>query len=107
MKTIKFAQPLIPLILSRQKSTTWRVNDEKNLSPSEIVNLLNDTREEFGKAEILNIKEKIFGNLDDEDKEGHEKFSSDKEMYETYSRYYGFQIVPETKLKIIKFKLLK
>jgi len=107
MKTLKFSEPLVPLILSSKKNTTWRVNDDKNLLVGETIDLLNNLGEKFSQAEILSIKEKIFGNLDDEDKEGHEKFLSNEEMYDTYSRYYGFNIAPETKLKIIKFKLLK
>ncbi|MBU2616494.1 MAG: ASCH domain-containing protein [Nanoarchaeota archaeon] len=107
MKTIKFAQPLIPLILSRQKSTTWRINDEKDLTVGETIDLLNALGEKFGQAEILNVKDTKFDDLNSEDKEGHESFLSDEDMYNTYSRYYSFRVVPETKLKIIKFKLLK
>jgi hypothetical protein len=56
---------------------------------------------------VVSVKETAFGKLTDEDKEGHEKFNSDDEMYRTYSRYYGLTIKPETELKIIRFKLLR
>ena len=52
------------------------------------------------------IKECYEKELTKEDWEGHEKFKSDKEMYKTYSKYYGFEATPETNVKIIKFKLL-
>jgi hypothetical protein len=52
------------------------------------------------------VKNTTFGKLTEEDKEGHEEFSSDGEMYKIYSGYYGFQVDSKTELKIIKFKLL-
>jgi len=51
------------------------------------------------------VKETTFGKLTKRDKEGHEEFSSDDEMYRTYSRYYKTCVKPETKLKIITFRL--
>jgi hypothetical protein len=32
MKTLKFYDNLIPLILSGEKTSTWRIFDDKNLS---------------------------------------------------------------------------
>jgi hypothetical protein len=43
--------------------------------------------------------------LSEADKEGHETFASNEEMYKTYSRYYQRTVTPETSVKIIRFKL--
>lgn len=43
--------------------------------------------------------------LVDSDFDGHEKFSSEEEMYKTYRTYYGEKVGPDTFVKIIRFKL--
>tara|TARA_Y100000034_G_C6829245_1_gene374179 strand:- start:807 stop:1127 length:321 start_codon:yes stop_codon:yes gene_type:complete len=105
MKSLKFANSLIQLILDGKKINTWRINDDKNLTENDILSLINIKREEFAKAIIISVKETTFEEVDQCDKEGHEKFSSDEEMYRTYSKYYNINVTPQTKLKIIGFKL--
>ncbi len=53
------------------------------------------------------VRETSFGKLAPEDKKGHEPFSSDREMYETYSRYYKISVTPQTPIKVIRFRLVK
>jgi len=105
MKRLKFVTP--DLILKENKTTTWRINDEKNISVGDHLSLCDVNGKEFAKAEVTSVRETIFKNLTEEDKEGHEKFLSDKEMYHTYSGYYKMEVTPKTKLKIIKFQLMK
>lgn len=106
MKQIKFTRPLSQQILTGTKTTTWRLFDDKDLKEVDLLELLvSDTKEKFAEATILKLTEKTFSNLTNEDWEGHGKFSSDQEMYETYSRYYNQKVTPQTKLKIIKFRL--
>ena len=116
-KKLLFATGLPELVLSGEKTTTWRVDDPKNI-PFVSLNVKvgdqlsfcrNDSGAEFAKAVILAIEKTTFGNLSKEEKEGHEKFASEKEMYETYNRYYtalGIPIIPDTKIKILRFRLL-
>jgi len=107
MKTLKFDGNLPELILKGEKVTTWRVNDDKDLQAGDRIKLLRRIDlSEFGVAELTKVKETTFDALVEEDWEGHERFSSAQEMYETYTRYYKFNVTPNTKLKIIKFKLL-
>ena len=106
MKQLRFAEPLPKLVLGGQKDTTWRINDDKEISVGDQLSLCYNDRREFAKAEVLWVKETTFENLSNEDKEGHEKFSSDEEMLQTYSGYYNMKVEPKTKIKIIKFKLL-
>lgn len=108
MKTLKFSQKHIPSILSGQKTITWRCFDDKDLEKGdEILFLDNETKEPFARAALLEVREKTFGELDGEDKKGHEEFRNNEEMLKTYSEYYRTEITPDTPLKIIKFKILE
>ncbi len=107
MKTLKFAPYLVPLILSGEKVSTWRLFDDKNLSVRDQLEFINkETGEKFGEAEITAIKEKPLGDVEDSDYNGHEKFESKEEMIESYRKYYGDEVSLETSIKIIDFKLL-
>ena len=60
----------------------------------------------FGKAEIISIKETTLGALTPEDKDGHESFSSDGEMYKKYAKLYKQPVTPSTAVMVIKFKMM-
>lgn len=105
MKILKFAEPLPKLILDGLKNTTWRITDYKISVGDQISLCYNDGRE-FAKATAIGVKQTTFRNLTAEDKEGHEKYQSDEEMYQTFSKYYDTKVTPETRLFVIKFKLL-
>ncbi len=107
MKTLKFRESLSKLILQGKKNVTWRLFDDKKISSEEIVSFLVwETKEEFAKAKLTSVKKTTFGELTEEDWEGHEEFSSQEEMYKTYSKYYNRQVDKNTPLKIIKFELI-
>ena len=104
---LKFAGELPKLILEGKKDTTWRINDEKNIEEGDVLILIStESLKEFGKANVIKVNNTTFKNLNYNDKEGHEKFITEEEMYETYSKYYNTKIIPETKVKVITFKLL-
>jgi len=107
MKSLKFAPQLVPLILKGEKTITWRLFDDKNLQEGDLVHFLNSgTTKEFATAKLIKVVSKKMREVDDEDFDGHEKFTSQEQMYETYSNYYNKQITPETVVKVVKFKLL-
>ncbi|MBI4158967.1 ASCH domain-containing protein [Candidatus Woesearchaeota archaeon] len=107
MKSLKFYPILIPLILSKRKTVTWRLFDDKNLKEGDIVNFINTkTLGKFAKAELTNIKIKKFKELTEDDWNGHEKYNSNKTMYKKYTEYYKKPINGETELKIISFRLI-
>lgn len=107
MKTLKFSPNLVPLVLSGEKTTTWRLWDDKDLTVCDQVRFLdNETKEEFAVAELNSVKETKFKDLVEYDWAGHEKFDSDQEMYQSYSKAYSREVTPETDLKIVHFKLL-
>ncbi len=108
MKTLKFRKKLSELILANDKDSTWRLFDDKDLSVGdEISFLVWETSEEFAKVKIIDTKETTFGNLTDEDWDGHEKYDSEEEMYETFSEYYDREVDGGSPVKIIKFELIK
>jgi hypothetical protein len=107
MKKLKFSDPLPELILTGQKDLTWRIEDEKGIAVGDELSLCHKDGKEFAKAKVTAVKEATFGNMAEEDKRGHEEFSSDEEMYKTYSKYYKMKVTPKTRVKIIRFKLLK
>lgn len=105
-KQLRFAEPLPNLVLNGQKDTTWRINDDKQISTGDHLSLCHNNKQEFGQAEVIWVKETTFENLTQEDKEWHERFSSNEEMLETYTKYYNIKVELKTKVKVIKFKLL-
>lgn len=107
MKTIKFRDYLVPLVLSGKKISTWRLFDDKDLSAGDVVELqVFVTKEVFAKARIERVVVKPFKMLNTQDKAGHESFASDLEMYKTYSEYYQVKVDGDTPVKIIWFELL-
>lgn len=107
MKTLKFSKDLVPLVISGEKFITWRFFDDKNLTLGDELEFINkNTLETFGYAKITEIREKKLGELIESDYDGHEKFSSNSEMIETYKRYYGDKVDENTIIKIIKFSFV-
>ncbi len=105
MKTLKFAPRLVPKILSGEKTSTWRLFDDKDLQVGDILTFINkETLEEFGTAKVITLKIKTLGTLTETDWKGHEKFESDKAMYTQYRKYYGEKVSPESELKILEFE---
>lgn len=95
-------------MLSGEKNSTWRLWDDKNLREGDFLDFLNSkTGNIFATAKVTKVVEKPLGQLNREDKLGHESFSSDKKMYETYSKYYQKEVNPKTTVKIIWFDLTK
>ena len=105
-KTLKFRDNLTKLVLAGEKNLTWRLFDDKDLAEGDEVDLINwKTKEKFGEAKLVKVWEKKMGELQESDFDGHEKFSSNEEMYKTYRLYYGDKVGPDTIVKIIRFQL--
>jgi|SRR3989344_6595679 len=107
MKTLKFRSNLIKPILEGVKTSTWRLFDDKNLSKEDKISLIDwKTKIEFKKAIITEVIERSFDELTPEDLKGHEKYNSKEDMYKGYEEYYNKPVNENTKVKIIRFKLL-
>jgi len=107
MKTLKFRKELSELILNGQKTSTWRLFDDKDLSVGDIVSFVVwETGEEFARVELIFVKETTFGQLTSNDWEGHESFESEEKMYKVYEEYYKRPVDENSPVKIIKFRFL-
>lgn len=108
MKSIKFRDYLVKLVLSGEKDSTWRIFDDKNLTVGDVVDLINwNTGLAFGKAKLLDIKEKKVKDLGEEDFDGHEKYENEEAMYKELKKFYGEAVTGDTIVKIIKFKVVE
>src|SRR5258708_7912899 len=102
MKTLKFAPELVLQILAGDKTSTWRLFDDKDLKyGDELIFLNKETGKSFGTATITKLTIKTLGTLTDADWMGHEKFASGDEMYTTYRKYYGETVDKDTEVKIL------
>ncbi len=108
MKFLKFSENLLPLIISGEKTATWRLFDDKNLQKSDELVLVNQVDgKNFALAKIVAVTEKTLGEIRESDFAGHEKFESKEKMFEMYSSYYGDRINDGTVVKMINFKILR
>lgn len=106
MKVIKFHKDLVPLVLSGEKKSTWRLFDDKDLSLGDEIELREfGVSNPFAKAKILKVVVKQFKDLTNIDKIGHEQYINDDEMYRTYSGYYKTEVDSESEVKIVWFEL--
>ena len=105
-KAIKFATELVPLILTGEKTSTWRLFDDKDLQTGDQIELFEFGQDQpFATAVISTVVETTFGKLTAEDKAGHEDYSDDQDMYDTFSGYYKTEVGSDTELKIIHFEV--
>lgn len=104
MKTLKFTSELCTLILTGQKTSTWRLFDDKDLQLGDSLTFINkETGESFGTAVISKLVVKTLGTLEDADWTGHERFASEDAMYAAYRTYYGDKVTPDTEVKLLSF----
>jgi 8-oxo-dGTP pyrophosphatase MutT (NUDIX family) len=107
LKTLKFAPHLVPLVISGEKTSTWRLFDDKDLQKDDHLIFINkETGKEFAKSIITEVRETELGKVTEADYDGHEKFESKEKMFEAYRNYYGLKVTPDSILKIIKFELI-
>jgi len=107
MKTLKFRKQLAELIKKGEKSTTWRLFDDKNLSVDDEVDfVVSETGEEFARVKIILVKETSLGELTEGDWAGHERYESEEIMYKIFEEYYHCSVDANSSVKIIKFELL-
>jgi ribonuclease HI len=110
MKTLKFDHAISKAISKGEKTSTWRMYDDKDLSVNDTFSVIdkvnpNDpsTWRVAGNATITQIVEKNLGSITKEDMEGHEEFASTEEMLAKYQNYYGGRVTLDTPIKMISF----
>lgn len=113
MKSLKLDHRLAQDILSGEKTSTWRVNDDKDLHVNDQINLIDKvdplnpaTWVSIGTAIITTILEKQLGAVTKDDMDGHEVYSSVDAVIKEYQGYYGPQVTAETPVKIVRFRYI-
>ena len=106
VKIVKFRKVLADKILAGDKTSTWRMFDDKDLQTGdELEFVVSETLTPFAKARITKVKEKQLGDITELDAKGHETFESTDEMLATYRKYYGDHVTLDTLVKMINFEL--
>ena len=105
-ETFKFRPFLISPVLSGEKYITYRL-EPKQVKIGDIVELVNSTsRERFAFAKITKVVKDKMKNVS-ETQEGHEKFKSRKDFYDTYSKYYNKKVADDTDIWMYHFEPIK
>lgn len=106
-QSIGFAANLIPLILNKTKTLTYRKGDKYDFLEvgGEVDFRDSSTDKVFGK---LKIKEKDYTTFKDLpiDRVGHEAYQSKQDQKETFEKYYG-EISDSDPIIVISFELME
>ena len=107
MKSLKIDHEFAELIRRGQKTSTWCINDDKDLHVHDQVALIDKVAaddpsswRQIGVATITSILEKPLGQVTQADMEKNETFTSIQEVINTYRNYYGPQVGVDTPVKI-------
>lgn len=110
MKTLKFAHHLAPKIASGEKTSTWRMYDDKDISVNDRLRLIDKVDPErpeawkvIGTVRVDSVIQKRLGDIAREDYEGHRQYNSQQELLQSYRNFYGPQVDFDTPIKIIRF----
>jgi ribonuclease HI len=110
MKSLKLEHQLANDVLAGKKTSTWRINDDKDLHVNDVIQLVdkvksNDpaTWQVIGEATITAITEKKMGNIVQGDLQKGELLAPLEERLKAFQGYYGPQVGAETPVKIINF----
>ena len=107
MKTLKFKTELAQEILAGQKTSTWRLFDDKDLDVGDKLELINsDTGQPFAQARINKLVTKKLSEVTPQDYFGHETYANREEMLATFRGYYADRVTLDTTVKIIYFELV-
>lgn len=110
MKTLKFDHELARQILAGEKTSTWRLFDDKDLSVNDDVKIIDkidperpETWKVIGIARITMVVQKRLGDVESADFEGHTHYQSKHEMLKEFQQYYGSDVNFDTVVKIVRF----
>lgn len=113
MKFLKVSHKMAKLITAGQKNSTWRINDEKNLSVDDEIGIIDkvDPKDPstwlvIGTGRISQVVQKHLKDIQNNDLEVGEQFASRTEMIKTFQHYYGRDINEQTTVKIVTFSFV-
>ena len=106
---LTFTLELAGFVAQGCKNRTWRINNERDIKPDDRLRLLvrvaedDNTKRLFGLATVKDVYVKKLGDLGTSDFIGHEPFSSQEELIDTYRKYYGPGVGEDSLTTIITF----
>lgn len=110
MKKLKLDHDLAQMVLRGEKTSTWRLFDDKDLTVNDRIVLIDkvdpaqpQTWKVIGVGRINRIIEKRLGDIQPEDYDGHEPHSSREARLAAYKGYYGNNVTHDTPVKIVHF----
>jgi ribonuclease HI len=110
MKTLKLSPHLAQAVLQGHQRSLWRINDTKNLSVNDEIELVNKAVPQdptswraIGVAKIDSVIEKRLADITKEEHDENQEYDSIEHMYETLRKYYGDNLDPQTPIKILRF----
>lgn len=110
MKALKLNHTLAQEVAAGIRSSTWRVNDDKDLHVNDVIQLIDKVKptdpeswKVIGQAKIISVLEKTFAQIDQSDMEADQKYNSLEDMLNEFRGYYGPQVNQDTPVKIIRF----
>jgi ribonuclease HI len=110
MKTLKLDHNLAQMVLRGEKTSTWRLYDDKDLSVNDQVRIIDkidperpETWKVIGVAQINTVVQKRLADITEADYDGHDRFESHNDMLQSFRHYYGRQVDFDTPVKIIRF----
>lgn len=106
MKQLKFEQKLVEPILASEKTATWRLYDDKNLSVDDELSCKQGYRRAVRAGADHRRAKTTLGEIDLSNVGGHETYESREAMYEKFREYYGEQVGFDTEVKIVSFVLV-
>lgn len=108
MKSLKFSPPQIASIINGTKKSTWRYNDDKDLSIDDEIQFINsETGETFGYGIVNEVAIKRIKDITDDDKIGHESYKNDAEMLAEFQKFYGPSVSFDSIIKVVKYTYYK
>ncbi len=110
MKKIKLDHDLAQAVLRGEKTSTWRLYDDKNLTVNDQVVLVDKVDPEraqtwpvIGSGRINKVVEKRVGDITADDYEGHNPYDSPEALLADLRKYYGKRVTWDTPVKMIHF----
>ncbi len=110
MKTLKIDHESAQLIVGGQKTTTWRVNDDKDLHVNDVVLIIDkvkpvepDSWQVIGEALLNEVLEKRIGDITPDDLTGHKEYSTKESILQASRNFYGPSVDEHTPIKFLSF----
>ena len=113
MKTLKFNHDQAQLIQTGQKTSTWRLFDDKDISVNDEIKIVHKVDPAnskswavIGLARVNGIIEKNLGDITNDDMKNDHSYSSKDVMLAGFKRFYGDRVTLDTPVKIVFFDFI-